>query len=263
MARLAGCTTGLVVMIGLVRAASAQQGGPSVDALVGTGHVVQTAGMFDCEDMAHETVPFAAGTRMRWQSGSLVIRAGAAITADLAVAEDRISRCMYEAGGGGFADPPADQEVGAGNFRFGLEGQLTIGGDYRYFGFDVGAIVLTEPLWGAWAPPVLPSLSFRFGPRTIYRVLGIYDAVPTVTTGAMLRTGLGGQVGPRSSLEVGLVLGPDVGTVSVAATLAHQKQDGARLLGTVRLGAHVLSFGTDDLPEPQIVFALGYGWPPA
>lgn len=245
------------------RTARAGDEGLEVDTVVGLGHMVMVPG-WGCSTTAHETLPFEAGGRGRWQSGPLVLRAGGAVTADLALSEEGVSHCAFAAGGG-FADPPADREVGEGNLRFGLQGLVTIGAAGASWGFDLGALLLTEPLWASWAPPILPSLSLRFGSRQTHGYLGIFDTVPLVTTGGLVRTGAVVTTGARSTLDLGLVWGPDFSTMSISGGLRHRLGDGAQLFGTVRLGARLLlADELDELPDgPQVSLALGYGWPPA
>lgn len=261
--RLGGTLLVLLSILACSRVALARDAALEVDTLVGVGHITAVPAFGACETTAHEMLPFEVGGRGRWQAGPLVLRAGGAITADLALAEESVSHCMYAADGGGFADPPADQEVGEGNLRFGLQGLVTVGESGPSFGFDVGALVLTEPLWASWAPPILPSLSLRFGSRQSHAYLGIFDTVPVITMGGLLRTGAVFATSERGSLDLGIVWGPDVQTFSLSAGFSHRLQDSARVFATLRLGARLLF--PDELEEvsglPQVSFALGYGWP--
>jgi len=243
--------------------ARAQEEGPSlaIDAVAGMGHQTVVPGM-GCETTAHEIVPFEVGGRGVWRSGPLVFRAGAAITADLALAEEQSITCMA-ALGGGFGDPPADEEIGEGNLRFGLQGLATIGASFRHFGFDLGVLALTQPTWAAWAPPMLPSASFRFGSVETHAYLGLFDQVPFVTTGGMVRTGVQTAVGERTALDLGVVWGPDLATFAMSAGLAHRGRAGERVFGSLRFGSRVLEVGNLEELEGglQVAFALGYGWP--
>lgn len=253
----------LLALLALPLSARAQEEGPrlAIEAVAGTGHQAVVPG-FGCTTTAHEIVPFEAGGRGTWTSGPVVLRAGAAITADLAIAEEQIINCAT-AGDGGFGDPPADQEIGEGNLRFGLQGIATIGLSVRHFGFDLGMLALTQPTWASWAPPVLPSASFRFGTIETHVYLGMFDQVPYVTTGGMLRLGVQTSIGERTALDLGAVWGPDIATFALSAGLAHRGQGGERIFGALRLGSRVLDVGDPESLEGgvQLALALGYGWP--
>jgi hypothetical protein len=251
----------LPLLLALPLAARAQEEGPrlAIDAVAGTGHQTVVPGMA-CSTTVHEIVPFEAGGRGTWTSGPLVLRAGAAMTADLAIAEEQSITCM--SAGGGFGDPPADEEIGRGNLRFGLQGIATVGLSLRYFGFDLGLLALTQPTWASWAPPVLPSASFRFGPVETHVYLGFFDQVPHVTTGGMARLGVQTSIGERTALDLGAVWGPDIATFALSAGLAHRGSAGERVFGALRFGSRVLDVDAEGLEGGlQVALALGYGWP--
>lgn len=181
-----------------------------VEGVAGLGHYVAIGGPCTAE-MAHETMPFDLAGRGLWRSGAAVLHAGVGLTTDVVLQERDDASCWSEAGSGSFpGSSTSGDRVGVGGVRMGAQGFARVGGSWAPFAFEIGALAMTEPLWGDAGTPVFPSLSFRFGPERTHVYLGVMDTIPIASEGGYARIGLAFTPARRLRMSLGTSIGPEV-----------------------------------------------------